>query len=202
MISTSAARGRVHLGIERFSMGRPTGQPQPDDRRVFAIYARAFNSGGSVSDPTPSEPARKKSRRVEPSQFREERLDRRFNTGLSPSNRRVCARTHAIGTDHLFKHSAVRDLAFRQLFAQLLNGLVRDVGALEPQLSETGQPLQMHQPGVGDLAIAEPQPFETGKGFQMRQSGVGDPGIPEHQLLEPGQSLQMHEPGVGELAAV
>ena len=37
----AAVLGRgVHLGIKRFNMRRPAGQPEPDDRRVLVLHSR------------------------------------------------------------------------------------------------------------------------------------------------------------------
>ena len=39
---------------------------------------------------------------------------------------------------------------------------------------EVGQPLQMHQPGVGDLSADEPEDGEIRQSLQMHQPSVGD----------------------------
>ena len=42
------------------------------------------------------------------------------------------------------------------------------------EAAEIGQPLQVHQPGVGDLVPSKVEAREVGQPLQIRQPGVGD----------------------------
>ena len=73
-----------------------------------------------------------------------------------------------------------------------------DLGPKQVQLLELGQPLEVHQPGLGDLgALHQVQILELGQPFEVHQPGVGDLSVPQAQLLELDQPLEMHQPGVG-----
>ena len=56
------------------------------------------------------------------------------------------------------------------------------------------QPLQMHQPGVGDLRPDEIQVLESAQPLQINQPGVGDIRLAKRQPLELPQRSEMRNP--------
>ena len=85
----------------------------------------------------------------------------------------------------------VNNLAVRQCLLELLDTFVGDLGVLKPQLFETRQPFQMHQPGIGDSRATQAQRLEPRQPLQMYQPSVGDLRAVQPQRLEVRQRLQL-----------
>ena len=86
------------------------------------------------------------------------------------------------------------NLAVRQCLLEFLHARVGDLGAVEVQLVELGQPLEVFQSSVRDLGALEAQLSELCQSFNALQPGVADLSAAEVQRLELGQPLEVSSP--------
>src|SRR5690349_2439476 len=77
-----------------------------------------------------------------------------------------------------------------------------DPSMTEVQSCQLAKPLQIRQPGVGDVHSMDFEFFELTQSAEMCQARIGNPHPDQFQELKSRKSLEMHHPCTGQFLAI
>ena len=92
------------------------------------------------------------------------------------------------------------DLAVWQCLLQFGDTRAGDLGVLDVEKCQGGQPLEVHEPRVGDVvAPTQIERLQIGKSLEVHQPRVRDLSVVEVECLQVGQPFEVRQPRITDL---